>query len=96
MDLVTMLKTRSQERRGSMAKMQTKIVVKAYNIDWDLDGDDDAPAPAKEIVMDMDLADIEDAIHNGEDVNAVITDALSEYLSDREGFCHNGFEWCFV
>lgn len=84
-----------------MPKIQTKIVVKAHDIDWDLsdlENEDDTPPMTlpNEIVMSMDISDIEDAIHNGEDVNQVIVDALSEYISDQEGFCHNGFEWCFV
>lgn len=51
--------------------------MKAINILWDTDGEDiDLPTEI-EIPDDIDLDD---------------EDAISDYISDLTGFCHNGFD----
>jgi hypothetical protein len=73
--------------------MKTTIVVKAYNIEWE---DPESAKVPKEVSLSMDLCDIEDAIHGGDDVNDLIESALSEYLSDTSMLNHNSFKWCFA
>lgn len=49
----------------------------AYNIEWDVDDEEDLNDLPKEVEIPDDLDD---------------EDEISDYLSDLTGFCHNGFE----
>lgn len=52
--------------------------MKAINIDWDVDEENELETLPAEINIPEDLEDDEEAI--------------SDYLSDVTGFCHKGFE----
>lgn len=82
-----------------MAKIQTRIVVKVYNIDWDT-SDTDGPKPKnlpKSVKLDLDICDIEDTIRTDHgDVQDVVYTDIGDQLSDKYGWCVNAFEWCFV
>lgn len=90
--------------------MKTKVIVKAFNIDYDLsDAGDDGHelSPRKEaairkklpkfVLMKLDLADLEDML---KDDSADHTDQMNtwicDYLSDLTGWCINSYDWCFV
>jgi hypothetical protein len=51
--------------------------VKAINIDWDIDYEEDRESLPTEIEIPADMED---------------EDEISDYLSDVTGFCHKGFE----
>lgn len=51
--------------------------VKAINIDWDVDYEEDSESLPTEIEIPADMKD---------------EDEISDYLSDVTGFCHKGFE----
>lgn len=63
-----------------------KVII--TKIDWDTDGDE-ALKEALPNTMTLDTEDLN--IEDPEDENE-ISDAISDYLSDEYGFCHNGFE----
>lgn len=50
----------------------------AANIDWDTDGED--------------IPDLPQNIEIPADVYTKGIDAVSDYISNETGFCHNGFE----
>lgn len=54
--------------------------MKAINIDWDVDLEEDLDA----LQMLPDEIEIPEELEDEE--------AISDYLSDVTGFCHNGFE----
>lgn len=55
-----------------------------YDIQWDVDTDDtDTPLPSNCIVH----------FKNNGQTDEMIEDAISDYLSDEYGFCHQGFEY---
>lgn len=51
--------------------------MKAINIDWDIDYEEDRESLPTEIEIPVDIED---------------EDKISDYLSDVTGFCHKGFE----
>lgn len=51
--------------------------VKAINIDWDVDYEEDRESLPAEIEIPADMED---------------EDEISDYLPDVTGFCHKGFE----
>lgn len=51
--------------------------MKAINIDWDIDCEEDRESLPTEIEIPADMED---------------EDEISDYLSDITGFCHKGFE----
>ncbi len=55
-------------------------MMKACNIQWDFDGDEEA----KESVVLPDEIDIPKEIEDD-------VDAISDYLTDTTGWCHKGF-----
>ena len=74
--------------------MLSKLVVTAYDIEWT--GETKRKLPPKIRVNWVDLCDVENAIHNNEDVNEVITDIVCDYIEDKyPGLCED-FKWCFV
>lgn len=56
--------------------------MKAYNIQWDTDGEN--VALPEEIVIPDEIASMDDEDEREE--------AVSDYISDLTGFCHAGFE----
>lgn len=55
-----------------------RIFIKATNIIWDLDGEDNVSLPTQ--------IDIPDGMEDEEEI--------SDYLSEVTGFCHKGFSIC--
>ena len=51
--------------------------MKAINIDWDVDHIEELETLPKEIIIPDGIEDLED---------------ISDYISDKTGFCHLGFE----
>ena len=59
----------------------------ATKIAWDVDADDpNAKLLPKKVIVDFDDLDLPDCATDAE-----VEDALSDYLSDQYGYCHNGF-----
>lgn len=59
------------------------IVVRAYDIEWDTDGEDiDIQT---EFELEVDVSDMED--------EEELADYISDYITDKTGWCHNGFHW---
>lgn len=54
------------------------ILMKAINIEWDVDCLEDLENPPTEIDIPENITDDEDAI--------------SDYISDTTGYCHKGFD----
>ena len=74
--------------------MLSKLVVRAYDIEWLTVTKRKLPTRIK--IDWIDLCDVEDAIHNSEDVNELMTDKICEYIDDKyPGLCEN-FKWCFI
>ena len=66
------------EKDRNMTSDQKNAVVKAYDIQWDVDDPEDLEGLPTEITIPEEIADDEDAI--------------SDYISDVTGFCHTGFQ----
>lgn len=58
-----------------------------YDIRWDTDGEEIPDLPTDDLV-NSEYLDVED----DENINEV-EEAISEYLSDKYGFCHFGFSF---
>ena len=59
------------------------IVVRAYDIEWDTDGEDiEIPT---EVELEVDISDMED--------EEELADYISDHISDETGWCHNGCSW---
>lgn len=56
--------------------------MKAVNIEWNVDDEDDLATLPEEIIIPSELENEDDEM-------------ISDYLSDATGFCHKGFslEW---
>lgn len=61
-------------------------VINIRDINWDTDGED-ADLPV-EMTVELDLALSEETLN-------LISEELSEYLSNHFGYVHNGFVWEF-
>lgn len=63
------------------------IIVDINDIEWDTDGEDvkDLPTCIAAVKFEVDDPEDEDEIE----------ELISDWLSDRFGFCHNGFNWTF-
>lgn len=60
--------------------------MKAKNIQWDTDGDKDVLAG---LPTDMEIpANVTEGLIDEDE----IVEAISDYLTDQTGFCHEGFE----
>ena len=57
--------------------------MRAVNIEWDMDYTETGDLPAE--------MDIPDEVFEGEEDLESVLDAISDYLSDTTGFCHEGF-----
>ncbi len=57
--------------------------MRAVNIEWDIDYTETGDLP-----VEMDIPD--EVFEDEEDLESVL-DAISDYLSDTTGFCHEGF-----
>ena len=53
------------------------FIMKAINIDWDVDHIEELETLPKEIIIPDGIEDLED---------------ISDYISDKTGFCHLGFD----
>lgn len=62
--------------------------MKAYNIKWDTDGDKKL---LKSLPKEVELPADEFNFDNYEDEDELL-DAVSDWLSDEYGFCHDGFD----
>ena len=58
------------------------VKVKIYNIEWDIDEDDDTVLPT-EIEAEFD--------YHGD--NDELSDNISDWVSDEYGYCHYGFDY---
>ena len=61
------------------------VKVKIYNIEWDIDEDDDTVLPT-EIEAEFD--------YNGD--NDELSDNISDYLTDEYEYCHGGFDFKII
>lgn len=57
--------------------MSKNIFLKAVNIEWDVDLEEDLASLPKEVQIPDGMTD---------------TEEISDYLSNLTGFCHRGFE----
>lgn len=65
--------------------------MKVYNIKWDTDGDAKLLKSLPQEI-DVDLACIGVNINpNDPDYKDIVTDTISDWLSDAYGYCHYGF-----
>lgn len=72
--------------------MKTKIVIKVYDINWDLECLE-GRKPPRQFKFEVDNCTIEDGIRNGElDMDELINDECN----DRYDTYPDAFEWCFV
>ena len=58
------------------------VKVKIFNIEWDMDEDDDAVLPT-EIVNEFD--------YKGD--NDELEETITDWLSDEYGYCHEGYDY---
>ena len=63
-------------------KYGNTVKVKIYNIEWDIDEDDDTVLPT-EIVNEFD--------YHGD--NDELSDNISDWVSDEYDYCHEGFNY---
>ncbi len=65
-------------------------VINIYDLNWDTDGEDvDLP---HEVTIELDVALSEETLNK---VIDLVSEELSEYLTNRFGYTHNGFVWEF-
>ena len=62
-------------------------MMKATNIQWDIDGNRDIGLPEEIEIPDEVICD-----YDPEEDYEELLDIISDYISDETGFCHNGFE----
>ena len=73
--------------------MKTKIVIKVYDIVWDLEGFQ-GKKPPKQVVFTPDLCELEDSLRGGDvDIANLIEDYLANEYLDTVA---DSYEWCFV
>ena len=72
---VAMLRLYTKRQIQNLSKGE--FIMKAINIDWDVDHIEELETLPKEIIIPDGIEDLED---------------ISDYISDKTGFCHLGFE----
>jgi len=72
---VAMLRLYAKRQIQNLSKGE--FIMKAINIDWDVDHIEELETLPKEIIIPDGIEDLED---------------ISDYISDKTGFCHLGFE----
>ena len=74
-----------------MAEVEYVQYVKVFGIKWDADDMSDVEDLPKEIEVPVTLSMIESEVDSIDEVDEIVEEYISNYLSDNYGFTHDGF-----